>query len=119
MSDLKSPVLSGRWRNQLGSEMDLSIGPDGRISGRFRSAVGTVAATTTYALAGFARGDLLAFCVGFDGHGVAAWVGQHTERQGKERLVLLWQLAHDIPDDREASWLWSGVRAGSDTFTRA
>jgi hypothetical protein len=118
MSKSSSEIFSGKWRNQLGSEMELSVTPEGRVAGQFRSAVGTASHAHSYPLVGFAESDLISFCVSFGGHGVAAWVGQHTVRQGRERIATMWHLEQDIPNEQEARWLWSGVRAGSDVFTR-
>jgi hypothetical protein len=30
----------------------------------------------------------------------------------------MWHLAENVPEELERAWLWSGVKAGSDTFVR-
>jgi hypothetical protein len=112
-------ALSGKWRNQLGSELVLDVAPDGHLTGSFRSGVGTVPHDRHYPIAGFAAGDVVSFCVSFGSRGVATWIGQLTEREGVARLPMLWYLASDVPDPDEARSLWSSVRAGSDLFLRA
>jgi hypothetical protein len=110
--------FAGKWHNQNGSEMELHVAADGRVSGWFRSAVGSVPHDRSFPVVGWRQGDLIAFCVSFEAAGVVAWAGQHTVSNGVERVETLWHLAHDIPDASEPRWLWSGVRAGADHFVR-
>jgi hypothetical protein len=113
-----APDFNGKWHNQNGSEMELSVGADGRVSGWFRSAVGAVRPDRAYPLVGWCSGDLIAFCVSFESAGVASWAGQHTQSGALEKIETLWHLAQDIPAPSERDWLWSGVRAGADHFVR-
>jgi hypothetical protein len=114
------PDLSGRWKNQHGSEMQLRVGPGGRLTGTYHTAVGDPSPKQEFELVGFARGDLVAFTVDFGRFGsLTAWAGQHTRSEGTERIHTLWHLAKNIPDADEPRALWAGVLAGADTFERA
>jgi hypothetical protein len=112
--------LNGRWRNGLGSEMALAVGPNGAVSGTYRSGVGVSSPTEEFPLTGYAERDLLAFVVNFGRYGsLAGWVGQHTVQAGKERIEMLWHLARDVPDAYEPSALWAGILTGANLFERA
>lgn len=110
--------LSGKWRNQHGSELDLKVGTDGRVHGSFRSAVGDVDQDREFEVVGVQSGDLVAFCADFHGQGVTAWAGQYTAHEFEEELLTQWHLALDVPEVEEPDWLWSGVRTGEDRFVR-
>ena len=112
--------LAGRWRNQHGSEMQLRVGPGGRLTGTYHTAVGAPSPKQEFELAGFACGDLVVFTVNFGRFGsLTAWTGQHTVAEGVERIHTLWHLAKNIPHEDEARAPWAGVLAGADTFERA
>lgn len=112
--------FAGRWKNQHGSSMELTVDGQGSVRGRFRTAVGVPSPGDAYPLCGFVQGDLIAFSVSFAPHdSVTAWAGQHTIVGGRERIESLWHLAKNIPDEDEARGLWSGILAGSDVFERA
>jgi hypothetical protein len=111
--------FSGHWMNQRGSCIELAIDDRGRVSGRFRTAVGVPSPEETFPLCGFVEGDLIAFSVSFGVHeSVTAWAGQHTIVDGRERIETLWHLARNIPDEDEPRALWSAVLSGADTFER-
>jgi hypothetical protein len=113
-----SARLQGRWRNGLGSEMDLQVVGD-RLTGRYRTGVGSPRPEMGYELAGFAVGDALAFCVDFRPHGsVASWTGHHTDDGDGERLVTLWHLAAPVERPQGAPDLWRGTLSGADEFRR-
>jgi hypothetical protein len=114
----ETPDFGGKWHNQNGSELELRVGADGRVTGSFRSGVGSVPHDRSFPLTGWHSGDLIAFCVRFDGAGLAAWSGQHTVSGGLEKLETLWHLAQDIPPESEPRWLWSAIRTGADHFVR-
>jgi hypothetical protein len=120
MTDVeKDPDFSGKWRNQLGSEMELAVQADDRITGVFRSGVGAVDPHREFPLVGYRSGDVISFCVSFGRFGLAAWVGQHNAAAGGvEQITTMWHLAENVPEELERAWLWSGVKAGSDTFVR-
>jgi hypothetical protein len=111
--------FSGQWKNQRGSSLELAVDDRGRVSGTFRTAVGTPFPSETFALCGVVAGDLIAFSVGFGAHeSVTAWAGQHTIAGGRERIETLWHLARNIPDQAEERSLWGAILAGADTFER-
>lgn len=111
--------LSGTWHNQHASEMDITISATGKVTGKYRTAVGVPQPSDTFELVGFSAGDLIAFTVDFGRYqSLTAWVGQHVMHDGVEKIETMWHLAVKIEDREESGWLWAGVRTGSDTFLR-
>jgi hypothetical protein len=111
--------FSGHWKNQRGSSIELAVDGDGRVSGTFRTAVGTPYPSESFPLCGVVAGDLIAFSVSFGVHeSVTAWAGQHTVAGGRERIETLWHLARNVPDADEERGLWAAILAGADVFER-
>lgn len=112
-------ALTGTWRNRLGSVMRIEVEPDHRIHGTFQTGVGGATSSTEYAVAGFAEGDAVSFCVDFGRRGsVAAWVGHHLTDGVGERLVTLWHLAQPVDDPHADADVWRAVMAGANDFAR-
>jgi hypothetical protein len=111
--------VAGRWRNRLGSVMELVVGDDDVVTGWFRTGVGGNRAQHDHPLTGFVRADAVVFCVDFRPHGsLSAWAGHHVVDGGPERLVTLWHLARPVPHPHAEVDLWQGVLAGADQFER-
>ena len=111
--------FSGKWHNQHGSEMTLTVAPDGKVTGTFHTGVGSPSPPEGFPLVGFVCGDLIAFSVNFGKYqSVTAWTGQHTIEDGVEAIESMWHLAINIEERAEKDWLWSGIRSGADTFHR-
>lgn len=118
-SDRPTIDFSGIWVNELGSEMDLAVNA-GRVSGKYKTAVGKPGSTERFALTGFALGDRIVFCVNFEPYGtLAAWTGLHSEDKGVEEIYSLWHLPREMEADEEAQdYRWSAILTGVNTFTR-
>jgi hypothetical protein len=111
--------LAGTWHNQHGSELDLEISPEGRISGRFRSATGLAKGSAECPIAGFVSGDLLAFTANFgEFDSLTAWTGHIVVEASETRIETQWQMAIALPKRGAAKELWKGVWTGSDIFWR-
>ena len=112
--------IDGRWRNRLGSTMELAVGADHRITGTFRSGVGLAEPSATFPIVGFAEGDAFSFCVDFGWRGsVASWSGHHISDGAEgDRLVTLWHLARPGRDPHHEADVWRALVAGGDEFTR-
>jgi hypothetical protein len=111
--------LAGTWHNQHGSELDLEISPEARISGKFRSATGLARGAGGCEVTGYVAGDLLVFCANFGQFdSLTAWAGHVTVEGGEARLHMQWQLSVALPPRGSAEQLWKGVWAGSDLFRR-
>lgn len=111
--------MNGKWRNRMGSVMELVVSQDDRVTGTFKSGVGTPHPGSGYNITGYAVGNALTFCVDFRPHGsVAAWTGHHIQDGHGERLVTLWHLAQPIDTPRSDSDIWQGVLAGANEFER-
>lgn len=112
--------FTGKWKNNLGSEMELEALTNGRVKGIYRTGVGQPAPTEEFELVGFASGDLLSFTVNFGKYGsLTAWAGQHTVENKVERIYTLWHLARNVKDAEEPKELWGAILAGANTFERA
>jgi hypothetical protein len=111
--------FNGRWRNELKSEMELTVDTAGSVTGVYRTGVGSPGPTEDFDLVGFASGDLLSFTVNFGEFGsLTSWAGQHTIEGGSERVKTMWLLARNVNDADEPQSLWGAVLTGSDTFHR-
>ncbi len=111
--------FSGTWYNQHGSEMRLTVAADGKVTGTFHTGVGSPRPAEVFPLIGFVCGDLISFSVNFGKYqSLTAWTGQHAMEDGVETIETMWHLAINIEERAEKDWLWSGIRAGADTFHR-
>ncbi len=111
--------FNGKWRNDLKSEMDLTVDGAGAVAGVYRTGVGSPGATEEFFLAGFASGDLLSFSVNFGKYGsLTSWSGQHTTEGGAERIKTMWLLARNVADADEPKEMWGAVLTGADVFRR-
>jgi hypothetical protein len=111
--------FNGKWRNDLHSEMDLSVDGAGAVTGVYRTGVGSPSPTEEFDLVGFASGDLLSFTVNFGKYGsLTSWAGQHTIVGGAERIKTMWLLARNVEDANEPAAIWGAILTGADTFRR-
>lgn len=109
-------TVAGTWRSELGSEVELHV-TDGFLSGRYRSAVGTV--QQSQSLIGFctpptATGTVvLGFVVCWaDTGSVTTWTGSYDRLS--DRLHLTWLLeAAATPETG-----WRSTTLGQDVFER-
>jgi len=109
----------GRWRNQHGSEMNLTKFEDGKVSGTFRTGVGAHEPGEVHLLTGFVAGGLISFTVNFGKYDtLTSWTGQHNQIDGHDHIETMWHLARTIPENGRHDRLWAGVWTGSDTFNR-
>lgn len=117
--------MNGRWYNELGSWMEVSVDNDGRIRGQYQSKVAEGPLPPIRPLLGQAdanptkgRPQALGFVVDW-GHtdgsagSVTSWCGQLCMLEnGDEAIVTTWLLTV------ETSETWASTQVGSDTFTR-
>lgn len=118
-----SPALivnfNGVWRSELKSEMKLSVDSQGKVTGKYKTGVGSPVSTVEFDLTGFASGDLLSFSVNFGQYeSLTSWVGQHTVENGSEVIKTLWLLARNVKDPDEPNDLWGAILTGYDNFHR-
>jgi len=110
--------LAGTWHNQHGSVMDLRVGGDGKITGRFKTGVGLSGCGEDFALTGFVEGDMIAFTVDFGARrSLTAWVGHACLEGGSARIETLWQMVVAGPRSGGLP-SWRGTWSGADTFSR-
>ena len=109
----------GRWKNQIGSEMNLTIaGQD--VMGTYTSAssASSGGGPITGQLKGYVAGDLISFLVIWPRGSMTAWTGQLVDDENAPRIKTLWHLVTDVPDADEPKRLWTSTFAGADEFTR-
>lgn len=112
--------FNGRWINELGSTMVLSVSNTGAITGKYKTAVGSPTANEEFDVVGFASGDLITFSANFGRYGsLTSWAGQLTEdANGSAVIKTLWLLTENVPDAEEPDKLWGSILAGANNFTR-
>lgn len=116
---IPNPDFNGPWYNELHSEMQLTVGADRKLTGRYRTGAGAPKPDEWFPLTGFVSGDLIVFTVNFGKYAsLTAWAGQVAGDPPNERIQTLWHLARNIPDPKEPDELWEGLLAGADVFTR-
>lgn len=114
---------TGKWVNELGSTLNIqSINPlSGLVSGTYISPSGTQGQSfplvgwfnTAAPVSGQDNRTLLTFTVNWGTIGsITGWSGTCTTIQGVPTIVALWHL-----DSANATYSWSHVLAGEDTFT--
>jgi hypothetical protein len=111
--------FTGRWTNDLGSEMEITSYPDGTVTGKYKTNVGAPIPTEEFDLTGFTSGDLISFTVNFGKYAsLTAWAGQHSTKSGTEVIYTLWLLAKNVADAEEPTHLWGALMAGANEFRR-
>ena len=109
--------FSGSWRNQLGSQMDLTVSGNS-ISGQYQSAVSGESGPITGDLVGFINGDLISFVVNWPSAAITAWVGQMINDNGYDVIITLWQMTMNVSETDEPTGMWQSILAGTDRFHR-
>jgi hypothetical protein len=118
--DRPNITFTGKWRNELGSIMELIVKGD-RVEGKYHTAVGAPGQMEQFDIVGVVNGDLISLVVNWGVYGsVTAWVGEQTADAGggNERIVTMWQMVNNISEEQEKSSLWGAFMTGSDIFNR-
>lgn len=111
----------GTWHNQWGSEMRLAVDTEGRVSGKYHSAVGRKEVTTTEAwfdITGVVNGDVISFVVswGPTSGAISAWSGHYlinkAEGLSVPQIRTLTQTSLRILEPTQ----WQRTVAGTDIF---
>lgn len=110
----------GVWKNQYGSELNITSEQDGRVTGTFTSAVDTSFKGET-PVSGFYTNELIALAVGSSqGYKIVTYTG--ILRYG--RMETLWHVAvNDKPvpgsaGETRQTGIWEAFVTGADTFER-
>ena len=118
LEDKPTVVFSGKWKNQLGSVMELQT-TGNQVTGKYHTAVGAPTNIELFDIIGVVNGDLISIVVDWGKYGsITAWVGEQTADVGggNERIVTMWHLVKNISEDDEKSSLWGAFLDGSDIF---
>ncbi len=115
----KQKEIEGIWHNQHKSQIELSCGLEGQLTGVFKtqSPQGNL---EEFELTGYCNKDVVTFCVNFANHGsVTAWVGQLVTEHKVPVLKTLWHMSMEMGkyecDDNRS---WKSILSGADTFYR-
>lgn len=113
----KENELNGIWHNQYGSEMKIEIDSSGRISGKFRTAVGRSETKkdwqdTWYELLGFLNQDLISFVVNFGTGAIYTVTGRLS--QSRDEIETLSFTIYDLPEQDH----WRSVTTASVKYKR-
>jgi hypothetical protein len=110
--------LTGRWHNQLGSELVIKANGTGGLTGRYTSGAGAVAGTS-YPLVGTydpnpqSTTTVLGFVVDCtEVHAVTVWSGQY--HQHDQTIAATWLMATETDAGDE----WKSTFVGHDLFHR-
>jgi hypothetical protein len=99
--------------------MELSVALDGKVTGRYQSAVSDNGGPTPwFDLAGTTCGDLMAFTVNW-GTEITSWIGHGVEIDQRPEILTLWQLVKNVPDIEDPETQWKTIMSGADSFNRA
>lgn len=111
--------FNGRWRNELGSHMDLVVDGNNNVRGKYVSAVsGNGGPTPSTDLYGTVTGDLIAFTVNWD-EAITTWAGHGVfDSNNQPQILTLWHLLVSIADETNPEKQWQTVMAGADSFIR-
>jgi hypothetical protein len=108
--------LTGRWHNQHGSELDLTVAEDGRVTGHFRSGTG-LAKDEPCDVVGFASDGLVAFTANFGRHdSLTSWTGHWVMERGTPTIQASWNMCVGSPKPSDPDVHWKGVWTGADVF---
>lgn len=109
--------LSGHWRNQLASQMELQADETGQLNGTFRSLVGVAGGehpVRGYFDPAMGQGGALGFVVSWrpEEHSITTWCGHYDAEH--DCIVTTWLLTGGALDRNE----WRSMLIGHDVFGR-
>lgn len=111
----------GRWQNERGSILVIDdIDHRGRITGSYRTMVGSPDGDEAFEVTGFVADELISLTANFGHYGsLTSWVGQYIAESGIIRTM--WLLTKSTRDpDRPAGGdhFWEAVLTGASSFMR-
>jgi hypothetical protein len=121
----KNMTWIGSWRNQYGSVLEITEESNGRIEGRFQSAVDGRIKGKQVAVVGVHQGDLISFI--FNGAPYASFVVAWTGLLRDGRIQTLFHSvasekltaeAEGSPARNKSLGTWEAISTGGDVFER-
>ena len=115
----------GSWRNQYGSVLEITDESNGRIEGRFRSAVDPRIKGQSVAVVGVHQGDLISFVINGAPHAkfIVAWTG--LLRNGRIETLFHSVASERLTAEAEGSpainkplGTWEAISTSADPFER-
>jgi hypothetical protein len=120
-ADTSLPItdFNGIWRNELDSEMEISVGEHGRVTGIYRSAEADENCRGEHELVGFANENMITFSVDFEhNHILTSWTGHFVNDGGVDEIKTLWHLVKSVQEHDLPLEAWGSVYTGSNVFKR-
>lgn len=109
----------GLWRNQHGSELNVTGTENGRITGTFKTGVGACDPEEEHDVVGFVSDSLICFSVNFGKYNsLTSWTGQHVPANGEDKIEMMWHLARTLPEKLARDAFWTDIWTGADFFYR-
>lgn len=110
--------ISGKWKNQSGSILILSIDVDENLTGHYQSKVGSPKFHQKFKVIGKASGRLLSFIVQFSGHeSITAWTGKLYKKENEVYISTLWHMAKE-PIEKSKTDIPSSLLSGYGLFKK-
>ncbi len=111
--------FNGVWRNELNSEMSITVDELGRISGEYCPNRGSASSDNIHRLVGFANGNLVSFTVDFGHqHMVCSWTGHSAVELNTDVIKTQWNLVKNNGSEEFSMETWGATHCGSNTFKR-
>lgn len=111
--------FNGVWRNELNSEMTITVEESGRIFGEYRPGAADGVSDSSHPLVGFANGDLITFSVDFEHHKmVCSWTGHAVTEQNSDVIKTQWNLVKHLDGEEFSMETWGATHCGSNSFKR-
>ncbi|MEM7019257.1 MAG: avidin/streptavidin family protein [Pseudomonadota bacterium] len=118
--------IQGDWINQYGSTVTFEVDDDGNLSGWYNSRKGRSASGREYALYGRQNGEVISFCVDWQGesvnlHAITTFSGRCVRgANGQEEIHTMWTLARQFEDTemKKPTGAWNAFLTNADIFVR-
>ena len=111
--------FNGVWRNELNSQMTISVDKNGLITGTYQPGIADGIADNTHPLVGFANNDLISFSVDFEyQHMICGWTGHFVQEQNTQYIKTQWNLVKNHERQEFSMEEWGSTHCGSNTFKR-
>lgn len=105
---------SGAWHNELRSQIKITVGAKGVVTGKYCTVVGQVPTAAWFDVSGSTNENVITFFVnwGAGAKSITTWLGHYTNDKSGPHILTLWHLGRQSKEDRA----WDGTLAGADNF---
>ncbi len=111
--------FNGVWRNELGSEMTITVGKDGKVTGTYHPGKEEAHCQGYHELVGFVNQNLISFTVDFQhNHMITSWTGHYVDDNHRGQINTLWHLVKSVQEHDLPLEAWGSLYTGGNTFKR-